>query len=499
METFLECVKAALQLQNLLIVTGGTLLGIICGAIPGLTATMSIALILPITFVLPADLGMAAILGVYIGATYGGSISAILINIPGTPASMMTGLDGYPMAQQGKAGTALGIATIASFIGGVLSGLILIFVAPALGSIALKFGPAEYFAIGVFSLSLIAGIAGKNIYKGLAAGLIGVSLNLVGSDPVTGVARYAFGNVYMTGGLTLVPILVGLFGFREVLKQSNEVHLKYSIIKQVNRILPSKEQILHMLPTTIRGGVIGTFIGILPGAGGPIASFVAYDTEKRISDKNKTFGTGDIRGIAASESANNGVNGGALVPLLTLGVPGDGATAVMLGAFMMNNITPGPMLFVNHAELVNSIYANYMLAAVLMLALGLLAARLFMKVIHIPQKILIPVIAILCFVGSYSVKRSIFDVWTMVAMGILGYLLDKRGFPVICTVLGAVLGNLIEVNFRSAIRLGNGNPLFILQKPIAAGILAVTAVMILWPFLRAKLSARKNQAAEQSK
>lgn len=208
METIFRCLQEAFQLQNILIITGGTILGIICGAIPGLTATMSIALILPITYVLPADLGMAAILGVFVGATYGGSISSILINIPGTPASMMTGMDGYPMAQKGEAGTALGIATISSFIGGVLSGLVLIFVAPKLGSVALEFGPAEYFAVGVFSLSLIAGIVGKNIYKGLAAGLIGVCFNLAGSDPVTGVARYAFGNVSMTGGLTLVPMLV---------------------------------------------------------------------------------------------------------------------------------------------------------------------------------------------------------------------------------------------------------------------------------------------------
>ncbi len=491
MDTILSCVQMAIEPQNLLIVIAGTVLGIICGAIPGLTATMSIALILPITFVLPADLGMAAILAVYVGATYGGSISAILLNIPGTPASMMTGMDGHPMAKKGQAGTALGIATIASFIGGVLSGLVLIFVAPLLGSVALLFGPAEFFAVGVFSLSLIAGISGNNIYKGLAAGLIGISFNLVGSDPVTGVARYAFGNVSMTGGLTLVPMLVGLFGFREVLKTAEDVNLKYEVIKQVNKILPSKQQMLHMLPTTLRGGIIGTFIGILPGAGGPIASFVAYDTEKRIVDKDKTFGTGDIRGVAASESANNGVNGGALVPLLTLGVPGDGATAVMLGAFMMNNITPGPMLFVNHAELVNSIYANYMLSCVMMLVIGLLAARLFMKVITIPQRVLIPAIAILCFVGAYSVKRSVFDVGTMIFMGVLGYVLDKRGFPVIATVLGAVLGNLIEVNYRSALQLGNGSPLFIFTKPIAVGLLLVTVVMLFWPLIRKKLAAKK--------
>lgn len=496
MDAIVTCVQMALEPQNLLIVVAGTVLGIVCGAIPGLTATMSIALVLPITFVLPANLGMAAILAIYVGATYGGSISAILLNIPGTPASMMTGIDGHAMARKGQAGTALGAATIASFIGGVLSGLVLIFVAPLLGSVALLFGPAEFFAVGVFSLSLIAGISGGNVYKGLAAGLIGISFNLVGSDPVTGVARYAFGNVSMTGGLTLVPMLVGLFGFREVLKTVEDVHLKYEIIQQVHRILPSKQQLLRMLPTTLRGGIIGTFVGILPGAGGPIASFVAYDAEKRVSDKEKTFGTGDIRGVAASESANNGVNGGALVPLLTLGVPGDGATAVMLGAFMMNNITPGPMLFVNHAELVHSIYANYMLACVMMLVIGLLAARLFMKVIKIPQRVLIPMITILCFVGAYSVKRSVFDVGTMIFMGILGYVLDKRGFPVIATVLGAVLGNLIEVNYRSALQLGNGSPLFIFTKPIAVGLLLVTAVTLLWPLIRKKLSAGNARAVK---
>ena len=249
-------------------------------------------------------------------------------------------------------------------------------------------------------------------------------------------------------------------------------------------------------PTTIRGGIIGTFVGILPGAGGPIASFLAYDTEKRLVDKEKTFGTGDIRGVAASESANNGTNGGALVPLLTLGVPGDGATAVMLGAFMMNNITPGPILFVNHADLVNSIYTNYMIAAVLMLVLGLLAARLFMKVIRVPQNVLIPIIAVLCVIGSYSVKRSIFDVGTMIFMGILGYIFDKRGFPVIATVLGTVLGGLIERNYRSAVQLGKGSFLFIFTKPIAVAILLLTAIMLFWPVIRYGVTAWRQRALQ---
>lgn len=484
METLFEVTQQAFQPTNLLLVVAGTIIGIVAGAIPGLTVTMSIALILPVTFVLPPELGLAAIMGIFVGGTYGGSVPSILLNIPGTPASMMTGVDGYPLAKSGRAGTALGVATIASFVGGIISGLVLILVAAKIGSIALRFGPAEYFAITVFALSLVAGIVGKDILKGIASGLIGVAVTLVGADPVTGAQRYSFDSVYMAGGLSLVPILVGLFGFREVLLQSEQVLSEYSIVRRINRVIPSKRDIRRILPTALRGGAIGTAVGIVPGAGGPIASFMAYDTEKRLRNRDDTFGKGDIRGVAASEAANNGTNGGALVPLLTLGVPGDGATAVMLGAFVMNNITPGPTLFVQNADLVGSIYANYIIACVLVLVFGLIAARMFMQVVKVPQRILVPIISAVCVAGAFSVNNSIFDVGLMVVMGIIGYCLDKRGFPVIAMVLGVVLGQLFEINLRQAVQLSGGDALFIIKQPIAGSILALALLVLLLPALR---------------
>ena len=478
----LSSIQASLQPGVLLTMIGGSTLGIICGAIPGLTATMAVALVLPATFVLNPEMGLAMLLAVYVGATYGSSISAILLNIPGTPASMMTGVDGHPLARQGMAGKALGIATFTSFFGGVMSGAILIILAPILGRTALKFGPAEFFAIGVFALSLIAGMMADNIFKGLIAGLIGVFVGSVGIDPLTGAARYTFGVTALAGGLQLVPMLVGYFGFREVLNQICQCRVEFNVVEQVSRLIPTWADFKRVFPTVIRSGLLGTYVGILPGAGGPIASFMAYDVEQRINGKRfGTFGKGEICGVAASETANNGVNGGALIPLLTLGVPGDGATAVMLGAFMMQNIIPGPTLFTKYPALVNSIYVNYMISCVLMLVIGLLGAKLFMQVIKVPQTILVPIVATICFVGSYSIRNSLFDVGVMVAVGSVAFVMERRRFPVIAAVLGTILSSMIELRFRGALQIDPSGRIFF-EKPICLALLVLSAILFIRPF-----------------
>ncbi len=478
----LSVIQAALDPASLFAMVSGSVLGIICGAIPGVTATMAVALVLPATFVLSPATGLAMLLAVYVGATYGGSISAILLNIPGTPASMMTGVDGHAMAKQGLAGKALGIATFTSFFGGIVSGVILIILAPILGRTALRFGPAEFFAIGVFALSLIAGMMAENIFKGLIAGMIGVFVGSVGIDPLTGAARYTFGVTALAGGLQLVPMLVGYFGFREVLNQICECRVKFTVVEQVSKLIPTWSDFRRVLPTMIRSSLLGTYVGILPGAGGPIASFMAYDVEQKLNGARfGTFGKGEICGVAASETANNAVNGGALIPLLTLGVPGDGATAVMLGAFMMQNIIPGPTLFTKYPELVHSIYVNYMISCVLMVVVGLIGARVFMQVIKVPQTILVPIVAVICFVGSYSIRNSLFDVSVMLVVGTIAFVMERRNFPVIAAVLGTILSSMIELRFRGALQIDPSGRIFF-EKPICLALLAVSAVLFVRPF-----------------
>lgn len=480
---FLNALQNSLQFSTLLILVFGTILGIICGAIPGINVTMAVALVLPATFMFPADVGFAMLLTVYVGAMYGSAIPSVLVNIPGTPSSMMTAIDGYPLAKQGKAGMTLGVAAFGSFFGGIFAGFVLIFLAPVLGRVALRFGPAEFFAIGVFALSLIASMSSsENIFKGLIAGLLGVLVGSVGIDPLTGATRYTFGSVFMAGGLQLVPLLVGFFGFREVLNQICESRGKLELIEQVTKIIPPLKIFKRISFTLIRSAVIGTYVGILPGAGAPIASFLAYDTEQKIiGKKSDTFGKGEICGVAAPETANNAANGGALIPTLTLGVPGDGATAVMLGAFMMHNITPGPTLFTRHPDLVNSIYANYMIACVLMLILGLAGIRLFMQTVKVPQTILIPIVSVICVVGAYSIRNNMFDVGVMLAAGIVAFILQHRNFPIMALVLGTILSGMIELQLRAALQIDSTGRIFF-QNPISFGLLCAAALFFIRPF-----------------
>lgn len=479
-------------MQSLFFMVLGMFIGIVCGALPGLSATMAVALVLPATFSMDPSLGLSMLISVYVGATFGGSISAILLNIPGTPASMMTAADGNPLARQGKAGKALGIATISSFIGGIFSGAVLVLFAPVLGRWALKFGPAEFFAIGVFALCLIASMLTEDIIKGFIAGIIGVFVGCIGTDPLSGATRFTFGSIQMSGGLELVPLLVGYFGFREVLNQISECRIHMEVCEQISRLIPTRTDLVRIWPTSLRSSIIGTFIGILPGAGGPIASFLAYDTEEKINGKRfGTFGKGEICGVAASEAANNAVCGGALIPLLTLGVPGDGVTAVLLGAFRMQNINPGPSLFTKEPELVNTLYVNYILACILMVIVGLIGAKIFMQIIKLPQSILMPLVLTICIVGSYSVRNNLFDVAVMMVAGIVAFVLEKRNFPVIAIVLGTILSYMIELRFRNAMQLDQTGAIFF-KNPICMVLLAASALLVIAAFVRQATKGRKR-------
>jgi putative tricarboxylic transport membrane protein len=489
-DLLLSALHGVFEPYSLLLLALGVIMGMAFGAIPGLTATMGVALLTPLTFVLEPAAGINMLIGIYCGGIFGGAISAVLVNIPGTPAGMMTTLDGYPMGQRGEAGKAIGYATIASFSGGIISAVVLIVAAPQLAKIALQFGPAEYFAIAVFGLSIIASVSGKSIIKGLISGVIGMIITTVGMDYVTSTPRFTFGITALLSGFAFIPTMIGLFGMREFLMQIGTGRYKYQVQQNVGKVTPSLSEVKRLFPVIFRGGLIGTFIGALPGAGGPIASFISYDTARRSSKHPEKYGTGIPDGIVASESANNGVTGGALIPMLTLGVPGDGVTAVMLGAFMVHNLLPGPMLFQNHGALVYAIYIGFLLANIFMLFFGLVGARYFARILNLPMPILLPFISVLTVVGAYSIRNNPFDIAVMLAFGVLGYLMSELKIPAMPMVLGIVLGPIAEANLRGALLISKGSWLIFLKEPISLVLLIISVIMAAYPYLSRTLSRK---------
>ena len=442
--------------------------GIIVGAIPGLTASVGIILLLPLVYHLDASTAIVMLCGMFCGAIYGGSISAILISIPGTPSAAATVLDGYPLAQKGEAGKAIGIATIASTTGGIISTFCLMFIAPQLARVALKFGPEEYFALMIFGLTIIASVSGKSLVKGLISGFFGLLIATVGLDPVTGYARFSFNIPNLMTGFPLLPVLIGLFAISEIFIQLELVDKKVVHYKEkIKNILPSFKELKSLFTVIITASFLGTFIGVIPGTGGTIASFLAYGEVKRWSKNPDSFGKGNILGVAAPEAANNGTTGGAMVPLLALGIPGDVVTAVMLGALLLIGIRPGPLLFTEHPEIVNSIFAGMLLANVLILLLGILSAGLFPQVLKIPKSILFPVIFTLCFLGAFSLNNSVYDIFIALIFGIIGYIVRKNGFPLAPIVLGVILGPIAEDEFSRALIISHGDWTVLFQSPIA--------------------------------
>jgi len=491
-DIFYQALTNIIILKTLILLPLGLILGIIFGATPGLTATMGVAILVPLTYGMDVIPGFVAILSMYVGAVYGGSISAILLDIPGTPAAMMTGLDGHKMSIRGEAGRALGISTVSSVIGGLTSSIILVIVAPVLSRMALKFGYAEYTAIGIFGLTIAAKVAGKSIHKGLLASVLGLLISSIGICPLSGVLRYCYGITNLYSGISFIPAMIGLFGFRQVLSSFDTrdiFSITPSIKSKISNIFPTYKDLKLCRLTILRSSLLGTFIGALPGAGGSIAAFIAYDTEQKSAsnERKKMFGTGIPEGIAAPESSNNAVTGGALIPLLTLGIPGDAATAVMLGAFLMHNLRPGPGLFQQHPDMVASIYIILFLANILLLFIGIYGARTFAKIIEVPQAILMPVVTVFCLLGSFAVFNNSFDMYLMIIFGILGFILQKFDIPVIPIVLGMILGPIIEINFRQALLANHGNWLIFIQEPISLTILLLTLFGLLLPVIRNRI------------
>jgi putative tricarboxylic transport membrane protein len=461
MDVFLQALAKVFSPAVFINMLLGVAAGICIGALPGLTATMGVALLLPLTFGMETTQGILMLLGIYCGAIYGGSITAVLLHTPGTPASAATAIDGYAMARKGEGGRALGIVTISSYIGGLVSVACLILISPQLAKLALKFSSAEYFLLAVFGLCIIGNISGKSIEKGLICGCIGVLVASIGVDSVTGYMRFSTFNgkaiLNFLGGISYIPVMIGLFAMSQAFEGIEEIFQRDKVEAKITRVLPSRQDMKTIFRVAPITGLVGTFIGIIPGAGADIGAFVGYDVARSMSKHPEEFGKGSPEAISGPEGGNNGVTGGALIPMLTLGVPGDAVTAILIGALTVKGLNPGPMLFTNHKVLVYSIFIGMFLANTIMFLMGMSGIKLFSKVLKVPKAILTPVIFILCVIGSYAMNNNLFDVGVMLVFGIVGYFFTKVKIPTSPAILGLILGPMAEKNFRTALLKSGGN------------------------------------------
>lgn len=481
---------------NFFIICSGVVLGIIIGALPGLGTAAGVAIMLPITLSLTPAQAIVMLGAIYAAGTAGGSITSILFRIPGEAQSAMTMLDGFPMAKRGEAGRALGLAMTASAVGGVFSAIVLMFFAPILAGWALKFGQAEYFALALFGMSTVTSLAAKSVVKGLISTMIGLFLCTIGLSDVFGVERFTFGNDDLRYGVSYIPVIVGIFGMSEFLRNAGTVVVKQHKIDDaaVKTQFGVIKEFLHMKVLMFRSVIIGTVIGILPGTGGTTGSVIAYNEAVRWHDHPEKFGTGIDEGIAAPEFANNAACGGALVPTLTLGIPGSSTTAVILAALMSHGLTPGPNLFIQNKEMVWGVFGGYLVANMLMIAAGLWGIWMFAKILRVPRAILNWVIFILCVVGSFGINSNLQDVWIMFAFGLLGYLLEKYGYPLVPLVLAIILGPIAEAALIKGMMVyGSFTPF--MTRPIGGTLLFLSVLSMLFPLVRNYFEKRKKAKA----
>lgn len=456
-----------------------TMLGIMVGALPGLTATMTIALLSGLTYGVDPRVAIPILMGVYCGAIYGGSQSAILVNIPGTPSAAATTLDGYPLAQKGEAGHVIGLATTCSFLGGVV-GIIAVAVAtPLLAKVALQFGSWEYFLLAVFGIVISGNLTSEDLpVKGWISGFIGLLISMVGLEGIHAYPRYSYGNVQLMAGISLIPALIGLFGMAEiftVMQETGDRHVQ----SQLKSIIPRISEILRYWKTTIRSAFVGIGIGLIPGVGEDVAAWVAYDVAKRTSPDREKFGTGCREGVVAAETANNACIGGAIIPMLALAIPGSGAAAVLLGGIWLHGIRPGPMIFFEFPNFTYELIAQLIVANIFMLVLGLTVTRFTVRVLEVKKEIFMPIIVVLCVIGSYAVNTRIFDVYLMLFFGILGYVLRLGKYPAAPMTLGIILGPMADENFRRALSIANGSLVPFFTRPISLALVIVIAFMML--------------------
>jgi putative tricarboxylic transport membrane protein len=485
LDLFILGFTQVLQPYPLLLILLGTFAGIVLGCIPGFTITMGAALALPLTYGMHAIEGLCVMIGVLVGGLAGGQISGILLGIPGTPSSLATIFDGYPMAKNGQPGVALATGTWASFIGGLLSAVALMFFTPPLATFALKFGPWEFFSLVVFGLTIIASLASESMMKGIISGLIGLSVACVGTDPMTGIPRFSFGIHELTGGFSFLPILIGLFAFSQLMKNLERgSNAQGALVEDADLSFNSwsvLKRIFSQPINLIRSSFIGTFVGALPGAGASIACILSYDQAKKGSKHPEKFGTGIVEGVVASEAANNATGGGGLTPTMALGVPGDAVTAIMMGALILHGIQPGPLLITEFPDLVYGVFAAFFIAHFFMLGIQLYGIRVLVKFTKIPVYLLVPSILVLCAVGSYSIHNRFFDIWALTIFGVVGYLMSKFKYPLAPAILGVILGPMAETNFTRAIMTDSDLSRFVTQ-PISAFFLLLAVLSLAYPF-----------------
>lgn len=482
---FAEGFGQILDPQIMLLCLAGVILGIFFGASPGMTSSMGIALILPVTYGMDIIHGMAILLGIYIGSISGGLITAILINIPGTPASVATTFDGHPMAERGEGGRAIRVGTLYSLLGGLVSLVILFAISPVLAKWALKFSYEEYFAIGILSLTLIASLSGKSVVKGALSALVGIVFTTVGMAPVDTVRRYTFGIRDLDAGFKLLPLMIGVYAVMEVIKAADATeHGEMKILSyQSKGIGVSFQEFREQFKNFIVSAGIGTGIGILPGLGAAISNLIAYSVSKNTSKHPEKYGTGCIDGLIASETANNAVSGGAMIPLLTMGIPGDAGTAMLLAAFMLHGITPGPLLFQSHGNVIYAMFAILIVANIMMFVVQLYGLPGFLKLLLIPRNILLPIVMVLASVGAFAMNNRIFDIWSIFLFALVGFGLSKFDFPPAPVVLGFVLGPIIELNFRRGMMSSYGNFAAFFTRPIAGTVLVLTVLILMYQLI----------------
>jgi putative tricarboxylic transport membrane protein len=494
MDSLLGLLRATgqlLSLQPLLLITVGISVGILAGAMPGVSPSMGVALMVPFTYAMDPSMALVYLAAIYLAANYGGAITAIMINTPGTPSAVVTSFDGHPLCVQGRAREALGLALVASFVGGAFGTLILMLFAAPLASVALKFWPAEYFSLAVLGLSTIASMGGENALKSAMSAALGLLVCTVGMDPVLGVNRFTFGNVNLFDGFEFIPMLIGLLALSEIFVEVEEFDFRPQKVEdEAGSKWPGFLYYWKLRAAMLRASIIGTIVGIFPGAGATIAAFISYDMEKRISKTPERFGKGIPEGVVAGEAADSASVSGALVPMLTLGIPGSATAAVLMGALMIHDLQPGPELFVKNPDVIYKLYASLFIGNTVMLILGIWGSKLWINVTRVRKQLLFPLIFAFAMIGSYAVNSSMWDVMVCLGFGIVGYILKRYNYPLPPFVLGMVLGEMAEMNLRRAVMMAG--PTAVFQRPISVTMLAVAALSFVIPVI----SARRKRAAK---
>ena len=475
--------SAALSLSYLTYALAGCALGTLIGVLPGLGPAAGTAILIPLTFKLDPTGAIIMLSAIYYGAMYGGTITSVLINVPGEAASVVTCIDGHQMAKQGRGGTALGIAAIGSFVGGIVAAVALVVVAPPLAKLALRFGPPEFFALMLFGLCLVSGLAGRSMLAALLMTVLGLLLAMIGIDPVRGAPRFAFDVPDLYDGVGFIPVVMGLFGISEILLAAEAPALE-AVRTQLSRLLPSREEWRRSIGAIWRGTGIGFALGLIPGIGSIVPTFMAYVAEKRLSKTPERFGHGAIEGVAAPESANNAYANAAMIPFLTLGIPSSPTIAVLMGAFIINGITPGPFLFQERPDMVWAVIASFFIGNVILLALNLPLVGLWAKLLEVRFEYLAVGVLLFCLVGAYSLQQSIFDVWVMIASGVVGYVFRKLGLPLAPLVLGLILGSPIEKSLRTSLEMSGGDYSIFLTRPLCVGLLIASSVVLVGSALK---------------